>query len=51
MGFTFGSAHPAGANISFCDGSVRIISYTIDPAVHWYLGNRMDGQVIDAKDL
>jgi prepilin-type N-terminal cleavage/methylation domain-containing protein/prepilin-type processing-associated H-X9-DG protein len=27
----FGSAHPAGANFVFCDGSVRLISYDVDP--------------------
>jgi prepilin-type N-terminal cleavage/methylation domain-containing protein/prepilin-type processing-associated H-X9-DG protein len=49
QGFPFGSAHPHGFNVSFCDGSVRSIDYMIDPAVHWYLGNRKDGQVIDAQ--
>lgn len=51
LSFQFGGPHAAGFNMSFCDGSVRSISYTIDPAVHWYLGNRMDGQPIDAKKL
>ena len=35
----------------FCDGSVHMISYTIDPLVHSYLGNRQDGQAIDGKKL
>lgn len=51
MGFMFGSAHPVGFNISFCDGSARSVSYSIDPVVHWRLGNRMDGCAIDAKKL
>ncbi len=45
----FGSAHIAGFHMSFCDGSVRLINYTIDKYVHRYLGSRDDGQVIDGK--
>jgi hypothetical protein len=41
----FGSAHPATWNVSFVDGSVRSLSYEIDPAVHRSLGNRADGWV------
>jgi prepilin-type N-terminal cleavage/methylation domain-containing protein/prepilin-type processing-associated H-X9-DG protein len=40
----FGSAHRAGLNMSFCDGSVRSTSYDIDPAVHKHLSIRNDGQ-------
>ncbi len=36
----FGSAHPIGANMAFCDGSVRMISYKISPAVHLASGSR-----------
>jgi prepilin-type N-terminal cleavage/methylation domain-containing protein len=39
----FGSAHPATWNVSFADGSVRSLSFTIDPTVHKSLGNRADG--------
>jgi len=42
----FGSAHSAGCHFVFCDGSVRMISYQIDPEVHRRLGNRADGQPI-----
>lgn len=45
----FGSAHSNGFHMAFCDGSVQMISYTIDPLVHSYLGNRNDGMVIDGK--
>jgi prepilin-type N-terminal cleavage/methylation domain-containing protein len=41
----FGSAHPAGFNSSFCDGSVRTISYDIDVEELQRLANRKDGQV------
>jgi hypothetical protein len=37
--------------MAFCDGSVQIISYSINPTVHSYLGNRQDGNAIDAKSL
>ncbi len=47
--FCFGSAHAGGFNTVFCDGSVHTISYTIDSVVYSYLGNRKDGEIIDAS--
>jgi prepilin-type processing-associated H-X9-DG protein len=44
--YGFGSAHSNGINMSFCDGSVRSISYTIDANIHRCLGNRKDGVAI-----
>jgi prepilin-type processing-associated H-X9-DG protein len=45
---TFGSPHTVGVNMCFCDGAVRNISYSIEPAIHGYLANRHDGEAIDA---
>lgn len=45
----FGSAHSAGMNGVFGDGSVRTIAYDIDGTVFNYLGNRNDGQASDAS--
>jgi len=39
----FGSAHPAGINAVFADGSVHSIKYGIDPETFNALGNRDDG--------
>jgi len=44
---SFGSAHPAGFHMAFCDGSVRKLHYVIDLQTHRRLGNRKDGEAID----
>ncbi len=41
----FGSAHPGVFLMSFCDGSVHGISFTIDPVMHGRFANREDGEV------
>jgi prepilin-type N-terminal cleavage/methylation domain-containing protein/prepilin-type processing-associated H-X9-DG protein len=47
----FGSPHTAGFNMAFCDGSVRKMNYSIDPALHKSLGDRADGQPTQLQQL
>ena len=42
---SFGSAHSNGWNVAYCDGSVRMLSYTIDMEVHRLMSARNDGKV------
>jgi prepilin-type N-terminal cleavage/methylation domain-containing protein len=39
----FGSAHPGGWHMVYCDGSVHTLAYDIDPLAHMQLSNRHDG--------
>ena len=48
-GWTFGSAHPDGFNMTFCDGHLAYISYTIDPFTHMRAGDR-GGKVRQGDD-
>jgi hypothetical protein len=47
--YSFGSAHAGAWNVVLCDGSVRGVSYTIEPDIHRWLGDRKDGNPIDAS--
>lgn len=45
----FESAHGAGAQFAFGDGSVRFLADTIDFGVYQRLGHRADGQLLDDR--
>jgi prepilin-type N-terminal cleavage/methylation domain-containing protein len=45
----FGSAHSAGWNVMFCDGSIHTMPFQIDLATHQNLANRADGQSVDTS--
>jgi prepilin-type processing-associated H-X9-DG protein len=38
--YLFGSAHPGGCNMLWCDGHVEVVSYEVSPEVHRQAGNR-----------
>jgi prepilin-type N-terminal cleavage/methylation domain-containing protein len=46
----FGSAHPSVFGMVYCDGSVHLVSYEVDPALHRQAGNRHDGELSATKD-
>ncbi len=46
-----GSAHVAGFNAAFCDGSIRHLNYSIDLTTHKRLGSRADGQPVGVSNL
>jgi len=48
--YCFGSAHPSGVNMVFCDGSVHTIDYSINLIMHARLANRSDGGRVDPDD-
>jgi prepilin-type processing-associated H-X9-DG protein len=51
--YAFGSAHPGGFNMAFCDGSVHTIRYDIHYLVHQHLASRSKdagGERRDADD-
>ena len=45
------SAHPNGANVAFADGSVQVLSETLDMTVLRNLATRNDGKVISASSF
>ncbi len=46
----WGSAHATGVNMALCDGSVRVISYSMDPETIRRLSDMADGLKIDGKN-
>lgn len=45
----FGSRHPAGTNFAFADGSVHLITETIDLTVYQSLATRAGGEVVSSS--
>jgi prepilin-type N-terminal cleavage/methylation domain-containing protein/prepilin-type processing-associated H-X9-DG protein len=44
----FSSRHPGGANCTMGDGSVRFMKNSVSPSTFKLLGNRADGEILDA---
>jgi prepilin-type N-terminal cleavage/methylation domain-containing protein/prepilin-type processing-associated H-X9-DG protein len=44
--YHFGSAHPTGMNAAFGDGSVRVITYSVDPVQFMRACHKSDGGVL-----
>ncbi len=49
--WNFGGPHPGGWVALFCDGSVRFLSYEMNPTIHQNFGNRKDGNVINLGEI
>lgn len=47
----FGSAHPSGLHMTFCDGHLATISYAVSSQTLCRLINRKDGYAVSDKDL
>lgn len=50
-GYQFGSAHPAGLNVLFGDGSCRYVKYNVDLTVFNNIADRRDGRKTDLSEF
>jgi prepilin-type N-terminal cleavage/methylation domain-containing protein len=48
--YVFGSSHPQLFQMTYVDGSVHVIAYTVDPNVFACLGNKSDGKTVPDID-
>jgi prepilin-type processing-associated H-X9-DG protein len=48
---TASSHHPGVVNVLLCDGSIRAIKNSINPAAWWALGTMNGGEVISADSF
>ena len=44
--FSFGSAHPAGFNMAYCDGSVHSLTFTMSPAFHAFFASTKEAPAL-----
>jgi len=49
--YPFGAAHPAAMNVAMCDGSVRVMRYSVDLQVFRYGCGRNDKQSFNIDDF
>jgi len=49
FGLMFGSAHSAGINAMFADGSIRVLSYDINRGILNSLAHRADGAIVSSE--
>jgi prepilin-type processing-associated H-X9-DG protein len=47
--YIFGSAHPSGFNMAFCDASVSPVAFDVDSEVHGLRGSRADGMPLPSQ--
>ena len=47
----FGSSHPMRFNAVFADGSVRSVTYSVEPGLFRRIGDKSDGQTVDLDGL
>ena len=49
--YSASSRHPGGANVLFCDGSVKFIKETVGVQTWWALGTRAGNEVVSSDSF